>query len=167
VAELCGAREAVRRMSPYAFGTRSDETRRVQQALVDHGFDPGAIDGIFGRQTATAVVAAREAFALQGSGVDQALLARLGLLAANPLSGILAGLTRSLLLSTVKGLLPMTFLSGYKTYIVAGAMLITGIAGMLGVDIPTFTGQAPGNLVMEALAFFFLRQGLKTDASGN
>ncbi len=59
----------------------------------------------------------------------------------------------------------MTFLSGYKTYIVAGLMLLTGIAGLLGVDIPSFTGQAPGELVMEALAFVFLRQGLKTDVT--
>ena len=154
-------------MSPYAFGTRSDETRALQQALADHGFDPGAVDGIFGRQTAAAVAAAREAFRLTGSAVDQALLARLGLLAANPLGGIVERITQNLLFSTLKGLLPMTFLSGYKTYIIAGAMLITGIAGMLGVDIPNFTGQAPGNLVMEALAFFFLRQGLKTDAGGN
>jgi hypothetical protein len=55
----------------------------------------------------------------------------------------------------------MTFLAGYRTYIVAAAMLLTGVAGLVGVDIPSFTGQAPGNLVMEALAFFFLRQGLK------
>lgn len=61
----------------------------------------------------------------------------------------------------------MDFLSGYKTYIIAGAMLITGIAGMLGVDIPSFTGEAPGTLVMQALAFFFLRQALKTNATGN
>jgi hypothetical protein len=58
----------------------------------------------------------------------------------------------------------MNFLSGYRTYIVAAAMLLTGLAGLVGVDIPSFTGQAPGNLVMEALAFFFLRHGLKTGA---
>lgn len=57
----------------------------------------------------------------------------------------------------------MTLLSGYKTYIIAGAMLITGVAGLLGIEIPSFSGQAPGGLVMEALAFIFLRQGLKTD----
>jgi hypothetical protein len=57
----------------------------------------------------------------------------------------------------------VNFLSGYRTYIVAAAMLLAGIAGVLGIDIPNLTGQTPGNLVMEALAFFFLRQGLKTD----
>ena len=59
----------------------------------------------------------------------------------------------------------MDFLSGYRTYIVAGAMLVAGIAGMIGISIPDFTGQTPGTLVMEALAFFFLRQGLKTSGS--
>lgn len=57
----------------------------------------------------------------------------------------------------------LNVLSGYKTYIVAAAMLVFGVAGLVGVDIPSFTGDAPGNLVMEALAFFFLRQGLKTE----
>jgi hypothetical protein len=61
----------------------------------------------------------------------------------------------------------MTFLSGYRTYIIAGLMLITGIAGVLGLDIPNLTGQAPGDLVMQALAFFFLRQGLKVTTTGN
>jgi hypothetical protein len=59
----------------------------------------------------------------------------------------------------------LNILSGYKTYIVAAAMLIFGVAGLVGVDIPSFTGDAPGNLVMEALAFFFLRQGLTTETS--
>ena len=60
-----------------------------------------------------------------------------------------------------KGLTLMNFLTGYRTYIIAAAMLLTGLAGVLGIDIPSFSGQAPGNLVLEALAFFFLRQGLK------
>ena len=65
---------------------------------------------------------------------------------------------------TQKGTASMSlnFLAGYKTYIVAAAMLLTGAAGLLGIDIPSFTGHAPGSLVMEALAFLFLRQGLKT-----
>ena len=62
-----------------------------------------------------------------------------------------------------QGSVTMTILSGYKTYIVAAAMLLTGIAGLLGVDIPAFDGQAPATLVMEALAFIFLRRGLKND----
>jgi hypothetical protein len=56
----------------------------------------------------------------------------------------------------------MTFLVGYRTYVIAAIMLLTGLCGLLGIDVPSFTGHAPGSLVMEALAFFFLRQGLKS-----
>ena len=59
----------------------------------------------------------------------------------------------------------MNLLSGYKTYIVAAVMLLVGVAGLLGVDIPSFDGHAPASLVMEALAFIFLRRGLKSDIS--
>jgi peptidoglycan hydrolase-like protein with peptidoglycan-binding domain len=151
-------------MSPYEVGTRSAATRALQQAMAVQGLYQGTIDGIFGHETRDAVAAARQRFGLSTGGVDQALLQCLGLATPNRFSGILAKVAGALILSKLKGLLPMTFLSGYRTYIVAGAMLIAGLAGLLGVDIPSFTGQAPGNLVMEALAFFFLRQGLKTDA---
>ncbi|MBN9344716.1 MAG: glycoside hydrolase family 108 protein [Devosia sp.] len=59
----------------------------------------------------------------------------------------------------------MNLLSGYKTYIVAAIMLLIGLAGLLGVDVPSFENHAPASLVMEALAFIFLRRGLKTDIS--
>ena len=61
----------------------------------------------------------------------------------------------------------MNMLAGYKTYIVAAMMLLAGIAGLLGVDIPALDGSAPGTLVMQALAFIFLRQGLKTDITNS
>jgi len=146
---------------PYAFGTRSDASRALQQALAARGLYAGAIDGIFGRQTAIAVNAVRQQLGLPEAGtVNPLVLAALGLGPApeNPL--------RDFLTALLKGWIRMNFLSGYKTYIVAGLMLLTGITGLLGVDIPSFTGQAPGELVMEALAFVFLRQGLKVDAKG-
>lgn len=144
------------RADPYRFGTRSDATRALQQALAAHGFDPGPADGIFGRTTRAAVVRARLSFGLEEGGVDQALLDRLGLGASA------ASLFLNALTIILKGLLPMTFLAGYRTYIIAALMLLTGLCGLLGIDVPTFTGHAPGSLVMEALAFFFLRQGLKS-----
>ncbi|RUT30989.1 hypothetical protein EMQ25_08905 [Arsenicitalea aurantiaca] len=55
----------------------------------------------------------------------------------------------------------MDFLQGYKTYIVALAMLLAGVAQMLGVELPSFSGQSAGHLVMEAFALIFLRSGLK------
>lgn len=151
-------------MSPYAFGTRSDDTRALQQALAGLGLYADSVDGIFGQLTAAAVAAARQRFGLPAGGVDAALLERLGLAGkpSNPLLDFALRQAAALFLSQLKGLVSMTFLAGYRTYIVAALMLLTGLAGVVGIDIPSFTGQAPGNLVMEALAFFFLRQGLKT-----
>jgi peptidoglycan hydrolase-like protein with peptidoglycan-binding domain len=153
-------------VSPYGFGTRSAETRALQRALAGLGLYAGELDGIFGHGTEAAVAAARDRFGLGAGGVDAVLLSRLGLAVApaNPIQDFMLRQAAALFLSHLKGLLPMNFLAGYRTYIVAALMLLTGLAGVVGIDIPNFTGQAPGNLVMEALAFFFLRQGLKTGA---
>ena len=126
------------------------DIRALQAALARLGFYDSGIDGLYGPATRAAVVLARQRFGLPPGGPDRSLQIRLGLRPPPTL------------FPTLKGLLLMTFLAGYRTYIVAAAMLLTGIAGLVGVDIPSFTGQAPGNLVMVALAFFFLRQGLKT-----
>jgi len=142
---------------PYRFGTRSEQTRTLQRTLADRGYGPGPADGIFGRSTRAAVRQARLAFGLEEGSVDLVLLQRLGL-APSRRPNLLA----QTLLFVLKGRLPMTFLSGYRTYIIAAIMLLTGLCGLLGIDVPSFTGHAPGTLVMEALAFFFLRQGLKS-----
>jgi hypothetical protein len=55
----------------------------------------------------------------------------------------------------------LSIFNGYKTYVVAMAMLIAGLAQLLGVDLPTFDGQSAGHLLMEGLAILFLRQGMK------
>ncbi|HTJ58203.1 MAG TPA: glycosyl hydrolase 108 family protein [Devosiaceae bacterium] len=54
----------------------------------------------------------------------------------------------------------LTFLDGYKTYIVGAAMLIVGVAQLLGVALPSFSGQSAGDLLMQGLAVIFLRQGI-------
>ncbi len=64
---------------------------------------------------------------------------------------------------TQKRTQPMHILSGYKTYIVAIAMLLAGISQMIGVELPGFNDQAAGKLIFEALAVLFLRRGLKTE----
>ena len=128
------------------------DIRALQAALARLGLYDGGIDGLYGPATRAAVALARQRFGLPPGGPDRSLQIRLGLRPPPTL------------FPTLKGLFLMTFLAGYRTYIVAAAMLLTGVAGLVGVDIPSFTGQAPGNLVMEALAFFFLRQGLKTGA---
>jgi peptidoglycan hydrolase-like protein with peptidoglycan-binding domain len=151
---------------PYAYGARSDQIRALQQALAARGLYADAVDGIFGPHTRHAIDEARARLGLPAGGVDDALLLDLGLMPSPPLP-MSVRLALALLLPQLKGLFAMTFLSGYRTYIIAGLMLITGIAGVLGLDIPNLTGQAPGDLVMQALAFFFLRQGLKVTTTGN
>jgi lysozyme family protein len=67
-----------------------------------------------------------------------------------------------------KGPEPMnlSILAGYKTYIVGAAMLIAGLAELLGVSIPSFAGQAAGDLLMQGLAVIFLRQGINNAVKG-
>ena len=60
---------------------------------------------------------------------------------------------------------PMQLLSGYKTYIVALAMLLAGIGQILGVDLPGFDGQSAGQLVFQALAVLFLRRGIRNEVA--
>jgi lysozyme family protein len=57
----------------------------------------------------------------------------------------------------------MDFFNGYKTYIVAAIMLLTGLAQLLGVDLPAVDSNSAAQMVMEALAVIFLRKGLKSD----
>ncbi|MDB5540127.1 MAG: hypothetical protein JWQ89_1854 [Devosia sp.] len=52
-------------------------------------------------------------------------------------------------------------LDGFKTYIVAAAMVLAAISQLVGVDLPSFEGQAAGQLLMEGLAILFLRKGIK------
>lgn len=60
---------------------------------------------------------------------------------------------------------PMQLLSGYKTYIVALAMLLAGISQILGIDLPGFDGQSAGQLVFQALAVLFLRRGIRNEVA--
>ena len=52
-------------------------------------------------------------------------------------------------------------LDGFKTYLVAGAMILTALGQLVGVDIPSFDGPAAGQLLMEGFAIMFLRRGMK------
>ncbi len=57
----------------------------------------------------------------------------------------------------------MSYLSGYKTYIIAAFMVLAGLMQMLGVDLPALDGQSAGELMMEAFAIIFLRRGIRTE----
>ena len=58
------------------------------------------------------------------------------------------------------------FLAGYKTYIVGAAMLVAGVAQLVGVAIPAFGGESAGDLLMQGLAVIFLRQGITNTVAG-
>jgi len=55
-------------------------------------------------------------------------------------------------------------LDGFKTYIVAAAMVLAALGQLVGVDIPSFDGHAAGQLLMEGFAIMFLRKGMKAGA---
>ena len=55
----------------------------------------------------------------------------------------------------------LTFLVGYRTYLVAAAMIVAAVTQLLGVDVPSFDGQSAGDLLMQAVAIIFLRKGMK------
>ena len=58
-------------------------------------------------------------------------------------------------------LMNLNILDGFKTYIVALAMVLAALGQLVGVDIPSFDGHAAGQLLMEGLAILFLRRGMK------
>lgn len=51
------------------FGSQGDAVMRVQQALIDQGFDPGPVDGRFGPGTENAVRAFQTNHGLTADGI--------------------------------------------------------------------------------------------------
>jgi lysozyme family protein len=60
----------------------------------------------------------------------------------------------------------LDFLSGYKTYIIGALMILTGLAQLLGIAIPSFDGHTAGQLLMEGAAIVFLRKGISGLSGG-
>lgn len=58
-------------------------------------------------------------------------------------------------------LMNLGILDGFKTYIVAVAMVVAALSQLVGVDLPSFDGHSAGQLLMEGLAILFLRKGIK------
>jgi len=58
-------------------------------------------------------------------------------------------------------LMTFGFLDGFKTYLIAAAMILAALSQLIGVDLPSFDGQSAGHLLMEGLAIVFLRNGMK------
>lgn len=143
-----------------------EDVTALQTALARLGLYRGRVDGIVGPLTIGAIRAAQRRFQLPPTGrADRTLLKRLGLSddqRTNPLTDWILRSAVDAALAQAKDLPMINLLSGYRTYIVAAIMLLAGIAGALGIDIPSLSGQSAGDLILQALAFIFLRQGLKT-----
>lgn len=56
----------------------------------------------------------------------------------------------------------MSFLSGYRTYIIAALIIAVGGVETLGIDIP-FVTATPAELFTYALGLVFARNGSKND----
>jgi hypothetical protein len=68
----------------------------------------------------------------------------------------------SIIISNLRSfLMNLGLLDGFKTYIVATAMVLAALGQLVGIDIPSFDGHAAGQLLMEGLAILFLRKGMK------
>jgi len=92
-------------------GMTSDDVKRLQQAVKDHGFDPGAIDGSFGAGTEAAVIAFQKSTGMLADGVaGPRTLAALGLVESAQLPDALPFVT----LQVVSGMFPMTPIGNIK-----------------------------------------------------
>lgn len=155
----------------YLYGHQSEDIRRLQAALIEHGFSvgPDGADGGFGDDTLAAVKAAQEAYGHDPNGVvDLALLLELGVETPKPkkpnlLTNWLIGLAIKQVASRLKGL-PM--LSGAKTYITAAVLAIVAVYSLIFGDLPGVGHVDPSSAIMELLAslgLVFGRSGAKAD----
>lgn len=156
-------------LAVFDFAVNSGPDRAVRVLQVELAV---AADGIIGPVT-LAALASRKTAELVEALCDRRL-AFLNALSTFPVFGrgwtARVAAVRAAALAAVTATTPQTDfwrmfmfnLDGYKTYIVAGFMLLAGAAQMLGIDLPTLEGASAGQLVMEALAIIFLRKGVKS-----
>src|SRR5690242_16823279 len=132
--------------SPYQFGTRSEETRILQQTLSTHQppFDTKGTDGIFGKDTRDAVQAAQEFYAISpADGVVRAdLLVELGITAptppaSNPITDFFTGLAIQAFVQKLKGLPEMNnILLATGTGVTGLLMIVVGVGSLVNMVVP-------------------------------
>lgn len=152
--------------NPYSFGSRSVETLRLQKALLALQIDAGTADGIYGHQTQAAVEVAQQRFGLPVNGlVDDHLLIALKLKdafvpASNPISDFITqAALKAIIVQIAKGL-PMSLISGYKTYAVSIVSILVGVCDWIGFDIPGTNGMPPAAYILGGLIALFGRAGI-------
>lgn len=148
----------------------------IQRKLKTLGFDigPFGADGIFGHNTLKAYNKFRASKGLPS--VARESMSELNRLLfpeefkpappAKPKKpDFLTGLVVSAIVSKLKGLPAMNFLSGYKTYVLAVLIIICALAEtFLGVDIPEFN-MGIGEAIAVGLALITGRAGAKADVA--
>ena len=93
-------------------GATGSEVKKLQEALKQHGFNPGAIDGDFGPATAAAVIAFQKSEGLLIDGIaGPRTLAALGLTDDGSLPSVIPGVT----VTVVSKMFPVTPVDNIKT----------------------------------------------------
>ncbi len=91
--------------SPLQFGSTGDSVKALQQALLNKGFNPGAIDGSFGTGTEAAILAFQRSEGFVADGIaGNATAHALGLDEVPDLPSVIAGVTTQV----VSQMFPMT-----------------------------------------------------------
>ena len=166
-------------MGGKAYNIMNADVLRIQKELIARGYlAAGEDDGVFGLITLDAVNHYRATLGKPPLGpsikridIAELLLTLFPAEYAKPVShspadpNWLVRVGINLFLSQLlKGLPVMNVLTGYKTYIAAGLMLLVGVVQLLGVSVPAFGTTDPGTLISGALALIFLRNGINTAA---
>ncbi len=155
----------------YLYGHQSAENETLQRALAALNLYRGKIDGKHLGKTRDAVIEAQLLYGIDPhDGIVRAdLLLELGITAPkavkpNIITQWLTSFATKKAVEYLKGLPQMEFLSGFKTYILAGLILLSSAAETFipGLDIPGFS-MSIGEAVMVSLALITGRGGAKAD----
>ncbi|WP_233873658.1 peptidoglycan-binding protein [Paraburkholderia adhaesiva] len=112
---------------PLKQGDSGDDVKTLQQALVEHGFSPGAVDGMYGQGTVAAVMALQKSENLLPDGIaGPRTLYALGLVDSNDLPSAIPEVT----VQVVSQMFPVTPIGNIKANLpsILEALIQTKIA---------------------------------------
>src|SRR5215510_6845248 len=110
--------------------SKGADVKRLQEALKQHGFNPGLVDGDFGPATTAAVIAFQKSEGLLADGIAGPRTQRaLGLVTDDTLPTVIPGVTPRV----VSQMFPFTPLDNIKTHL---PTVLTGLVGVHLIDKP-------------------------------
>ena len=140
--------------TPLRIGSKGTEVKRLQQALKDRGFSPGAIDGDFGSATEQAVLAFQRstAGALLADGVaGPRTLAALQLAATSDLPDATAGMS----IQVASRMCPGAHIDDIKTHL----PIVLGSLGTHGLADRVMVLMAVSTIRVETASFLPISEG--------